>query len=127
MGNMAKQKGKRGEREFAEVLTRLLAKDPSWEDERIFVDPQANGSDIASIPGLSIEVKRHETLNCKGWWRQALVQADQTGGIPIVAFRQNRKAWKVLMPAYLLVLGLDGYVELELPIFGKWLLHFTRE
>jgi len=126
MGNMAKQKGKRGEKEFAEVLTKLLARDTSWDDQKVFVDPQANGGDIISIQGLSIEVKRQETLNLKGWWRQALVQADHTGGIPIVAFRQNRKAWKILMPAFLILLELDGYVEMELPIFGKWLLHYSR-
>jgi len=126
MGNMAKQKGKRGEHEFAEVLTKLLARDTSWDDNKIFVDSQANGGDIISIQGLSIEVKRQEALNCKTWWRQAQIQADQVSGIPIVAYRQNRRAWKVLMPAYLISVTIQGYMEVDLDVFGQWLLHFVR-
>ena len=126
MGNMAKQKGKRGEREFAEVLTRLLARDPSWEDQKIFVDVQANGGDIISVTGLSIEVKRQETLNIKTWWRQTQIQADHTGGIPVLAYRQNRRAWKIILPAYLISVPITGYMEVELEVFGQWLLHFVR-
>lgn len=117
MGRMAKNKGKRGEREFAERLSNLLG-------EKQIVDPQANGSDIESIPGLAIEVKRQETLNIPGWWRQAERQADD-GRIPVLAFRQNRKPWQICLPAYLLSLrAKSGYILVSEDVFSWWLLDY---
>lgn len=133
LGNLSKQKGKRGENEFAQVLTDiikpLLVKGDyetlaPWQ--KVFVDVQANGGDIVSIPGLSIEVKRHETLVVNTWWRQACVQADNIGAIPVLAYRQNRKAWRVCLPAYLLAIGIDGYLEVSLETFSQWLLHYLK-
>lgn len=134
MGNMAKQKGKRGERDFSLELHSLLGnirkrreagQKATWEfGPQAFVDPQANGADIQSIEGLSIEVKRQETLNLKLWWSQTERQADDLGAIPVLAFRQNRKAWKVCLPAYLLGLEIKGYIICELSTFEDWLYQF---
>lgn len=132
MSNMAKQKGKRGEQEFAQILTDMVyslgrrgeSKGELAPWDRVFVDVQANGGDIVSIPGLSIEVKRHETLVVNSWWKQACIQADNIGAIPVLAYRQNRKAWRVCLPAYLLALGLDGHLEVSLETFSQWLLHY---
>ena len=115
MSNMAKQKGKRGEREFGQVIANHLG-------ERIVVDPQGNGADILAIPGLSIEVKRQETLVVKTWWRQAQRQADSQGDIPVLAYRQNRGQWKVCLPAYLLTLrDRERFITVELDTFLHWL------
>lgn len=131
MSNMAKQKGKRGEHDFTQELgftlgrikeRKRLAGHPAWEHApRAFVDVQANGSDIQSIDGLAIEVKRQETLAVKAWWRQTERQADNLGAIPILAYRQNRKSWNVCLPAYLLGLGVRGYVVCDLDTFEDWL------
>lgn len=118
---MAKQKGKRGEREFAEVLSSLLG-------NKVIVDPQANGADIEYIPGLAIEVKRQETLNLNSWWKQAERQADVLGDIPVVAYRQNRRPWFVLLPAYLLTLkAKTGYIQVDLETFKWWVIDFLGE
>jgi hypothetical protein len=144
LGNLSKQKGKRGENEFAQVLTDIIKSTKQREGhsctlvkqgdcetlapwQKVFVDTQANGGDIVSIPGLSIEVKRHETLVVNTWWRQACVQADNIGAIPILVYRQNRKAWRVCLPAYLLAIGIDGYLEVSLEVFSQWLLHYLKE
>lgn len=134
MSNRSKQKGKRGEQEFNAVLNSILGKIvkkraaaglPAWEHgPKAFVDVQANDADIQSLDGLAIEVKRQEVLNVKGWWRQAERQADNQGGIPILAYRQNRKPWIVCLPAYLLVPRLQGFVTIDIDVFEEWLYHY---
>lgn len=137
MGNLSKQKGKRGERELNNLLGVLLQKVkerreriglPRWQHEpQAFVDPQANDADISSIPGLAIEVKRQETLNLNTWWKQAERQADNLSAIPVVAYRQNRKKWQFMLPAYLLGIGIKGYIICEQDTFEDWLFIFLSE
>ena len=131
MSNMSKQKGKRGEKDFTQELSHILGRikerkrlagHVAWgHGPKAFVDVQANGTDIQSIDGLSIEVKRQEVLAVKAWWRQAERQSDDMGAIPILVYRQNRKAWSVCLPAYLLGLGVRGYVVCDLETFEDWL------
>lgn len=131
----AKQKGKLGEREAAEHLLGIIralgvaatgVKDPvSFEPVlRLLADVQAQGGDLRCIPGLSIEVKRQETLCIPAWWRQAQRQADDHGLVPILMFRQNRKPWRYCLPASLLLLGLEGYIEVDKGVFAAWLGHW---
>jgi len=120
MGNMAKQKGKRGEIEASTLLGLLLGKSNAGADQ-VFVDVQANNADIISLAGLSIEVKRQETLALGTWWRQALRQAEASGTIPVLMYRQNRRAWRFCLPAYLLVVEAEGYIEMDVAVFGVWL------
>ena len=119
MGNMAKQKGKRGEREAADLLGSILGKSNTGAD-RIFGDVQAQGGDIQAIEGLSIEVKRHETLAINTWWKQAVRQASDTD-IPVLMYRQNRKPWRFCIPAYCLVISAPGYIDIDELTFGHWL------
>ena len=56
------------------------------------------GGDI-NILGLSVEVKRCETLAVEQWWRQCETSAMRNGDVPVLIYRQNRKAWQVVMPA----------------------------
>lgn len=124
-----RNKGKRGEREVAELLDSTWEKiqrkkDPSGPILRIASTFHDKGADLYSIEGLAIEVKRHETLNLNSWWRQAEIQADNLGAIPIVMYRQNRKAWSVMLPAYLLVVGASGYLITTWEVFEVWLEHY---
>ena len=131
MSNFSKQKGKRGEKDFTAELQSLLGKikerkkaagHTAWEyGPQAFVDVQANGSDIQSIEGLAIEVKRQEVLNVSAWWKQAERQADNLGAIPVLAYRQNRKTWSVCLPGYLLGLGISGYLVIDMKTFEDWL------
>jgi hypothetical protein len=58
---------------------------------------------------FTIEVKRREGWSWKtlvagkkspvwGYWRQALSQAKEMGGIPLLFFRRNREPWNVMLP-----------------------------
>lgn len=91
----AKAKGSGGEREAARLLQTWAA------DIGIEVDPTRNleqvrggGYDLNGVPGLGIEVKRVETLNVTGWWRQATRQAAADGTVPVLMWRQNRRPWR---------------------------------
>jgi hypothetical protein len=55
------------------------------------------GCDSLSIPGWSVEVKRHETLSLGSWWAQAQRQADRDGRHPILFYRQSRRPWKAVI------------------------------
>lgn len=135
---MAKQKGKRGEQDFAQLVrdtlgqvTRKEAFGPGqkWVDpaNEIRALPHDQGADFLAVSGLAIEVKRQEVLLVDKWWQQACVQADSLGLVPVLAYRQNRKKWSVCLPAYLLMLHLDGYITLDERLFQKWLLSWVND
>ena len=121
---MSKHKGKRGEQELSNIL---LGIDPGLNSRG---DVHSQGSDLLILyegtPCLSIEIKRHETLAFNSWWQQAARQAGDHGAIPVVAYRQNRKPWKFLLPASLLVLGIEGYLEINLEVFTHWYKRVTN-
>jgi len=55
------------------------------------------GDDLSNPFGLSIEVKRQESLSIPAWWKQSVESARRTGGVPILLFRQNHKPWRCRM------------------------------
>lgn len=60
----------------------------------------AKGDDIIhNIPGYSFEVKRQERLNIPAWIKQAVAQALVGNRIPVLAFRQSREPWRVVVDA----------------------------
>lgn len=58
------------------------------------------GCDI-DVFGLSIEVKRQETLCLKSWWSQAVISAARTQQLPVLIWRQNRQPWRAMLPGQL--------------------------
>jgi hypothetical protein len=46
---------------------------------------------------MAIEVKRVENLNLSAWWSQAVRQAGNDL-IPVLAYRQSRKPWAIVIP-----------------------------
>lgn len=118
---MANAKGKAGEREFTDLLKKFTGKSD------LFVDVHAQGADIQCIPGLAIEVKRQEVLLLDRWWWQAERQADKLGAIPVLAYRQNRKPWRVCLPGMLLGIGVTGRIECNLETFESWLRLYLKE
>lgn len=95
MSRLSRDKGKRGEREVAELL-RLHG----FQAHRGVQYQGGNDSpDVAhDIDGLHIEVKRTEALRLY----QALEQAKgerQTGNIPAVFHRANGRPWVVVLEA----------------------------
>lgn len=91
----SRQKGKRGELEFARLL-----RDHGFDGARRGQQYSgANGdADVIGIDGLHIEVKRVEKLNLQDAFDQAKRDA-RTGEIPVVAHRKNNCEWLITLPA----------------------------
>lgn len=90
-GKGKRQKGAHGERELAKIL----------EDELGFVVTRnlgqaRDGGDDITIQKFRIEVKRQERLQIMAWCEQ-VEKVCKPGDVPVVAFRQNGKPWKVTL------------------------------
>ena|SRR6056297_3073823 len=93
MGKAQRNKGKAAEREFLNALSQALQLDYSLA--RNLQQSDGGGADCIAIPGLAIEIKRHETLRLSEWWQQTIEQADRLNAAPVLVYRQSRKPWSV--------------------------------
>lgn len=95
MGNMSREKGKRGEREWAAVC-----REQGYDCRRTsqYCGKTGDASDVVGLPGIHIEVKRVERLDLYGAMGQARRDA-KLGALPIVAHRKNERGWVVSMDA----------------------------
>lgn len=92
-GNASKVKGKRGENELANLLSRMLGVKVS----RNLQQSSNGGYDLQGIDGWGVEVKRQESLGITEAWRQAVKQAECAGVKPALAYRRNRQSWRVIV------------------------------
>lgn len=84
-------KGKRGEREFANLL-----KDNGYFARRTQQYSGTEGtSDVTSELPFHFEVKRVERLNLSKAMEQAINDSDDN--LPVVAHRKNREDWLITM------------------------------
>ncbi len=90
----SKQKGNRGEREFAEWLRDNLGIE-ARRGQQYSGSPES--PDVVSDLPIHIEVKRVERLNLSEAMRQAI--RDCGDYAPIVAHRRNREDWMITMRA----------------------------
>lgn len=91
MGTLSKNKGKRGERELAKELQRILGIDAK---RGVQYQGSPDSPDvITSIDGLHFECKRVEKLQLYPSLEQAA--SDSGDSIPVLAHRRNRKKWVV--------------------------------
>ena len=106
MGINIRTKGRTGEQEIAEVLnlivlTVLTVLNLPTPAKPIIQRNQnqsaVGGNDLINTFGLSIEVKRQETLAINSWWKQCEDSANRNNEIPVLIFRQNRKPWRVVL------------------------------
>lgn len=88
----SKQKGARGEREWAAVC-----REHGYDARRGQQYNGLEGEDVIGLPGIHIEVKRVERLNIEDAIAQS--KADAKEKIPIVAHRKNNCKWLVTMDA----------------------------
>ncbi len=92
-GRSSQTKGRRAEQEVSRLL----------QAQGFEVRPGAPLSfgrkpDIIGLPGVHIEIKRHERLEISTWMKQAAEDAERFGdGLPAVIFRCNRTPWRVVM------------------------------
>lgn len=95
MGKTSREKGKRGEREWA-----LVCREHGYECRRTsqYCGQSGEAADVVGLPGVHIEVKRVERLNILDAMLQAVRDAP-SGVIPIVAHRRNNRPWLVTMRA----------------------------
>ena len=106
----ALNKGKQGEREFAKWLhSNFKLEDIPY---RNLEQTRSGGFDIMGFAPFAFEVKRQETLNLRGWWRQVVNSTNEEYHVPVVAYRQNRKQWKFLISAVYIGCR-NGYIHLE--------------
>jgi Holliday junction resolvase len=108
---MSREKGKRGEREVAAIISDLLGVSASRR-----VRQREGDSDILGVPGWCIEVKRWGSLHAcevNRAWAQAVEQAQRDGGIPALFFRANYQPWRVMWPLSVLLTmqSADMWVE----------------
>lgn len=98
MGKFSREKGKRGEREFAS-----LCRQEGYDARRTAqVRGDRDGAaDVEGLPGIHVEVKRVEHLNIDDALDQARhdAEAKHDGSLPIVAHRRNHTRWKITMDA----------------------------
>lgn len=92
MGKSQREKGKRGEREFA-----ALCKQHGYDARRGQQYSGVDGEDVVGLPGIHIECKRVEKLNLYDAMAQSI--RDAKTNIPIVAHRRNNAEWLITMRA----------------------------
>jgi len=91
----SKQKGGRGEREFA-ALCRAEGYDNAQRGQQF--QGGIDSPDVKGLPGIHIEVKRTERLNIHEAMAQS-VRDSGGGAMPIVAHRRNHGKWMITMLA----------------------------
>jgi Holliday junction resolvase len=113
----SRNKGAAGEREFAGLIrdhlgVRLVRNLVQSRDGGcdLVVSPDQGGPVADALGMLAIEVKRcsratESTL--KRFWEQATRQANEAGKLPVLAFREDRQSWRVVMPLAHLHSGLS--------------------
>lgn len=101
-----RQKGQSGERQVATelnlIVNILLAKHGIPVPVVPVIQRNQNqsavgGSDLSNTFGIAIEIKRQEQLSINTWWRQCTVAAEKNGEFPVLIYRQNKQAWRVVM------------------------------
>lgn len=90
----SRNKGKRGELEWAAYLTELGYEARRGQQYR---GGPASPDIIGGIPGTHAEVKRVERLDIRAAIHQAVVDAGDA--IPYVAHRRNREEWLITLRA----------------------------
>lgn len=92
----SKQKGARGEREFAS-----LCKEHGFDVRRTqqYCGNTGDASDCVGLPNIHIEVKRVQALNIDKAMAQAIHDSEHKNVIPIVAHRKNNAKWLITMRA----------------------------
>jgi len=113
MGKASRNKGARGERELAFLLSQWTG----MSIQRKLGAAREGGSDI-EWDGWSIEVKRAERLAIVKWWKQCVDQAFKEGNKPLLCWKQNRTLWFCMF--------LNDGKEVLVPLSGWYDMHYTR-
>lgn len=98
MAKASRDKGARGEREWAH-----FCREQGYNCYRTAQYRGNTGAagDVEGLPGIHIEVKRTEALRPWDYMTQAIHDAAESGSgaVPVVAWRRNGYPWLVIMTA----------------------------
>lgn len=116
MSKFSREKGKRGEREVARIIQDVVNEvfgENAPRIQRNTLQSDKGGFDLVGLEDFAIEVKRHEKLNVKAWWKQTVKQAGKDK-LPILFYRQNNTPWSVMciIDNEVCVLNKDSFVSL---------------
>lgn len=96
MGRKSKAKGKRGEREVANIL-----KAYGYDARRTaqYCGSTGDASDVIGLDGYHIEVKNVERLNLWKAIEQSRHDAMEAGKneVPVVVFKRSREPWQICL------------------------------
>lgn len=102
MGSLSINKGKRAEREVANMLNPILDRlctqlniDPV-RLSRNLKQTQVGGFDLDGLDWIAIEIKHHKQVSINSWWAQTLRQATDERE-PVLIWKQHGGKWKVRM------------------------------
>lgn len=93
MGGMSRRKGLGGEREVADLFEAYGWDVRGLEDQGDWLCVSRRA---AGLMLLHLECKRAERLRFPEWIAQAMQEAP-AGALPLLAFRQNRQPWRVVL------------------------------
>lgn len=91
MGALSRNKGRRREREFLN----LLGEELGIRLERNQNQSDQGGADCITVDGWAIEVKGVEQARFPTWWKQAERQAKNCKRRPVLAWKRSRQPWKI--------------------------------
>lgn len=131
-------KGANGEREVAKVLNNIIAHvmgelklDVPDIDivQRNQNQSAVGGNDLSNVFGLGIEVKRQEQLSINKWWSQCVAGAARNNELPVLIYRQNRKAWRVVMNTRIPLTNgeLVARADLDWETFQQWFREWVKQ
>lgn len=137
-----RQKGQQGEREVCDMLNYIIFKVmeemgyPKDQCLKAMSCVQRNqnqsavgGNDLTNTFGLSIEIKRQEQLSVGTWWRQCKAAAERNNEMPVLMYRQNRKAWNVMTLVWLSLPDgkqIQAVAEFDIEQFKNWFREWVR-
>lgn len=96
MGSKSRNKGADGERE----LINLIRDNTGLKLERNLAQSFGGGHDLLGLEEWAIECKRYHVVDLsakKIFWRQAVDQAKRIDKRPVVAYREDRRPWRVIV------------------------------
>lgn len=91
-GRTSRTKGASSERELAAAI-----REHGFNCNRMGRNGRTAEDLDHDVPGVWFEAKRRETLAIPAWLRQAEADAP-ADRVPVVAFRQSRQPWRVVLP-----------------------------
>ncbi len=139
-------KGANGEREIINVLIPIVQRCMREQGFRVEQVTQAynciqrnqnqsavGGNDLSHTFGLSFEVKRQEALSINTWWNQCAAAAKPNNELPVLVYRQNKQAWRVVTMGALHLPPTEGStygsfncrLEMDWQTFLTWFGHWV--